>query len=597
MIRGQLRTKNTSTNTMDNNFGFLTELFAKLKTIGIFSRLFKWSAIKSLLIDASTDLQKLISNGEFQKETLSKLQGEYISQEKDLRIAREELIKKESNLEVLASKLQEANSKIERFTADNAVLLTRVSAYEEKITALSTESDIAGARYEHVLVDNKRLSELNAANEESVSSLSNRKAELEVELAEHKKDLTSLQLDYQEATTKIELLTGLNSTSMATIKANDERIIRLSEENKKMAEKNLQLDALNKTLCEEAATSNENISGLINRKHELELEIGNLKNRNQSLTETLSEIKKENTQLLHDEELRKREHSRNTATLATIQEQIQSERTKEIEERNSAEVERIRKLKATWSTHQDKVKSGIKMICQKHVIDYIPSVPFKGDPDNTLLICNEYVIFDAKSPGGDDLTNFPGYIKDQAEKARKYAKQQNVKTDIYFVVPTNTLECLPVLVHRFSDYDVYVISLDGVEPIILNLRKIEEYEFAEKMSPEDRDNICRVLGQFAHLSKRRIQVDSFFARHSIELAYKCENTLPSEILKTAMEFEKAGKLNPPLEKRAKAIPISEVEQESKLIKREAMGRGIIIQDEIISELLNEVPLHENDRAK
>jgi hypothetical protein len=73
---------------------------------------------------------------------------------------------------------------------------------------------------------------------------------------------------------------------------------------------------------------------------------------------------------------------------------------------------------------------------------------------------------------------------------------------------------------RLSDYTVFVIPIDALEPIILALQKIEAYEFAEKLSPEDRDNICRVIGKFVHLSKRRIQIDGFFAKQFFELLYR-----------------------------------------------------------------------------
>ena len=63
-----------------------------------------------------------------------------------------------------------------------------------------------------------------------------------------------------------------------------------------------------------------------------------------------------------------------------------------------------------------------------------------------------------------------------------------------------------------GDYDVYIITKDSLEPIIMSLQKIESYEFADKLSPEERDDICRINGQFAHTTKRRIQIDQFFAR-------------------------------------------------------------------------------------
>jgi len=305
----------------------------------------------------------------------------------------------------------------------------------------------------------------------------------------------------------------------------------------------------------------------------------------------LGEVKKQNIQLIKDEEFRKQEHSNSVASLTKIRDHLQSERDKEIEDRNANEITRIKDLRDTWSRHQENVRNIIRSICQKHTIQYIDKVPFKGDPDNTLMICEEYIVFDAKSPGGEDLSNFPSYLKDQAEKAKKYARQESVKSDVFFVVPSNTLDFLVTFVFRHGDHNVYIISIDALEPMILGLKKIEEYEFAEQLSPEDRENICRVIGRFAHLSKRRIQVDSFFAKQFIELAYKCETDLPKDILESVIEFEKAEKLNPPQEKRVKAIPIEELEKENRKIKQEAEGRGIVIEDKNISNSLNELPLY------
>ena len=53
---------------------------------------------------------------------------------------------------------------------------------------------------------------------------------------------------------------------------------------------------------------------------------------------------------------------------------------------------------------------------------------------------------------------------------------------------------------------VFIVTKDSLEPIILSLKKIEDYEFADKLSPEERDNICRVTdGTFSHA--KQIQID------------------------------------------------------------------------------------------
>ncbi|MEQ8423402.1 MAG: hypothetical protein RIA63_01750 [Cyclobacteriaceae bacterium] len=47
---------------MDSSFNNLKILFENLKGLGFFGRLFGWNKIRTLLIDASADLQKLTSS-------------------------------------------------------------------------------------------------------------------------------------------------------------------------------------------------------------------------------------------------------------------------------------------------------------------------------------------------------------------------------------------------------------------------------------------------------------------------------------------------------------------------------------------------------
>lgn len=456
---------------MDNNLDNLKRFVERIKSISFWERLFSWRKIRNELIDASADLQKLISNNDYLKETNTKQEGTILGLNKDIELKNE-----------------------------------KINGFNQQLQDLNLDYNLLSEKNNHLQNENNRLNESSGKMTQTIDDLTKRKNELDVELAEIKKELQIIQSE-------------------------------------------------------------------------------------------LGEVKKQNTQLLKDEDFRKQEHSNSMASLKEIQDQIKTERNTEIEEKNAKEIERINKLKETWSKHQENAKNIIKSICQKHTIQYIEKVPFKGDPDNTLFICEEYIVFDAKSPGGEDLSNFPNYLKDQAEKAKKYAKQDDVKSDIFFVVPSNTLNFLNTFVYRHGDHNVYIISVDALEPIILGLKKIEEYDFAEQLSPEDRENICRVLGRFAHLSKRRIQVDSFFAKQFIELAYKCESDLPKDILESLVEFEKAEKLNPPLEKRAKAIPIADLEKENLKLIREAEGKGILIEDKKMSTGLNEIPLYKETDDK
>ena len=188
------------------------------------------------------------------------------------------------------------------------------------------------------------------------------------------------------------------------------------------------------------------------------------------------------------------------------------------------------------------------------------------------MIAGEYVIFDAKSPAGDDLENFPKYLKIQAESVSKYTKQENVKSDVFLVVPSDTVEVIEQFSYRMGDYNVYIVTIDALEPIILALKRIEDYEFVDQLTPEERENICRIIGKFSHTAKRKIMIDYFFSFQFLDIISKSNVSLPEDIRRAVLEFERAEKLNPPQEKRSKQILIEEILSESERLAIEARAR-------------------------
>jgi hypothetical protein len=408
-----------------------------------------------------------------------------------------------------------------------------------------------------------------------------------------KNQLIDASADLQKFISKTEELsqnTNALSIERATNKNLNESVVRLNTEVQVLKESNKQIESLQKDLT----TATEQNKLYFKRGTELSNEVAVLRERLESTERELQKSIQQNTQLVKDEEFRKQDHAKAVDSLKNIQDRIQNDRNRELEERKQAEINRIHKLRETWTAHQENVKNIIKTICSRHTIEYVDKVPFKGEPDNTIKISNEFVVFDAKSPAGEDLSNFRNYLKNQAESAKKYAKEQDVKKDIFLVVPTNTLEILDQYVFRLADYSVFVISIDSLEPVILSLLKIEDYEFAEQLSPEERENICRVLGKFVHLSKRRIQIDGFFTRQFFELVYRSAADLPKVILEKVSEFEMAEKINPPIERRAKQISVKELEHETSSLKNEANSKGILTEDSILSNRLNKLPLYSTE---
>lgn len=305
-------------------------------------------------------------------------------------------------------------------------------------------------------------------------------------------------------------------------------------------------------------------------------QVDNLNLKIEELNNKITELNNKISKFEIVEEDRANDYEKKIAQLDQVKKNLDADRTQLKDERLNEKQDQFDKMKKQWSEHQSDVEQTIKMICQNHLIRYIDKVPFRGNPDNTIEICDEYIIFDAKSPANDDLSNFPKYINNQTDGVKKYADQEAVKKDIFLVIPSNTIDTISQLTYNMGDYNVYVITKDSLEPIVLSLKKIEEYEFADQLSPADRDNICRVIGKFAHTTKRKIQIDQFFTNQFIELLVKCKNDLPEDILKSVIEFEKAEKLNPPPERRSKQILTKELKEKNDSINAEAQIRDIKI---------------------
>jgi hypothetical protein len=288
-------------------------------------------------------------------------------------------------------------------------------------------------------------------------------------------------------------------------------------------------------------------------------------------------LKNENIILHQEEENRNVTLRKAIESTNTLQQSLENEKQRINDDRVEEAQQELENMKQTWREHEKDVENHLQLICNNHIIKYISQEDFphpRNKPDNAIEIMDQLIVFDAKSPGGDDLNNFPKYIKLQTESLKKYAKHEDVKKDLFLVIPSNTLHVIKQFNYNVGDYNVFIITKDSLEPIILSLKKIEEYEFVDKLSPEERDNVCRIIGKFAHTTKRRIQVDQFFAEEFLQTLQKAGAQLPREMLENVIEFEKAERLNPPMEKRNKQILTKDLLEKSNQIKKEIQIREI-----------------------
>ena len=417
------------------------------------------------------------------------------------------------------------------------------------------------------------------------------------QVADLRQDVSAEQLRSQSLNEKItekERERATLSATLAETQANsDDAILRLKEEL-------VGLKSKNEELLRRINERENEAGGLVaaekkNREtmEKLNNEIVTLGVKNDNLNGQITSLKQELTQYRQIEEDRTREHDQRITALNSLKDQLDKDRIKIEEERANEIRAKFAVMEQTWRKHEEIVEQSLRSICQRHTIEYCDKekFPVSGKkPDNAILIADQYVIFDAKSPKNpEELSNFRNYLKLQAEAAKKYAKEDVVKKDIFLVIPANTVEYLDDFYLDMADYHVYVVTHDCLEPIVLALRRIEDYEFAEQLSPEDRESICRVIGKFAHATKRRMQIDTYFFNEFLGLLKSCES-LPEEILAKVVEFEKAEKMNPPMEKRRKVIPVKDLEHDVKVITKEAEAQEIDVSA-VTREKIENMPLH------
>ncbi len=349
----------------------------------------------------------------------------------------------------------------------------------------------------------------------------------------------------------------------------EEKEARILVLEKELSERNTTITNLNKQV-EIAAARTETFE-------QIKLEKAAVDERLAQVDRDRNTLKNENIAYQKAEEGRQKEVSKSIASALTLQESLEAEKSRLNDERVQEKGDLLKKMKLKWSDHEKDVQTHLQLICRNNVITYVSQEDFphpRNKPDSSIEIMDQLIVFDAKSPANDDLSNFPKYIKNQTENLKKYAKHDNVKNDLFLVIPSNTLDVIDQFHYNIGDYNVYIISKDALEPIVLSLKKIEDYEFADKLSPEERDNVCRIIGKFAHTTKRRIQVDEFFAREFLDTLSKAGSQLPRDILENVIKFENAEKLNPPMEKRNKKILTKDLKEQVDKLEKEMEMREI-----------------------
>lgn len=298
------------------------------------------------------------------------------------------------------------------------------------------------------------------------------------------------------------------------------------------------------------------VSTIKSEKQELEVKGKELSKTYLKLESEMNALRKERDALASrvtkyeaSDEQRQKEQKDMTNELASTRKALEDERVRirrEDEERMQyAEEERDR----MWANHENDVVSALYELCKKPQFAFsaydntkLPS-GFDGSlkPDFLIDFLEQFVIFDAKVSRSQDLQT---YIKDAVKKTAKKVKgNKDIYPTIFLVVPTEAISSLKQRSFYEEGFTFYAVSPEALEPILASLKRIETYEFAQEMDPQERENIVDILAHFDFHISTRNAVDYQLLQHGLETLAKIRGQDSDFLREVLIKSQKIRNLN------------------------------------------------------
>ncbi len=570
----------------------VAELISAVSSAGFFKRIFSWKSIKEKAVLARMEAENAESMHAAEIREITFRLSEAEKRARDSEQARLE-------------SLREADIRYSNEAARSARLSEDLTTAREMLAAETAAKQALSMRLSDVDSAKRELASENAALKAEAENLEadaqSFRNSLALETAERMTALSRIEeltADVEKTASELRLVRDTLAAESEGRRLSAEKYVALKEEYDSMSLAFVEMRETRAVESEQCRIALENaeelslkyekaVSELQSVRDMLTAESEGRKIETRKYTELKAEFDEKSVELSSVKELlaaeesvkeeRTAEYERRVEKLNTLVEQMEADHAK-AEERILSEVaEREERLSTAWQRHEKDVEDTAKSISVKNGFIRCEKgeYPNPGTPDNAFLIGDMFTIFDAKSPKNpEELSNFPQYLKNQAELMKKYCKHENVRKDAFLVVPASTLEVLTTFMYDLAEYTVYVITPESMLPILQMLRTIETYNFAEQLSPEDRDKLCRFIGRLSHTTKRKVQIDTYFSRELVSVLREID-TLPDDFANEISVYEQKAKLNPPMEKRAKMISVADVSADVSRIENEILGWSVV----------------------
>lgn len=288
---------------------------------------------------------------------------------------------------------------------------------------------------------------------------------------------------------------------------------------------------------------------LTGKGKQLFAEITNIKADLKAMASERDMLQKQVNRFEEERSRREKEQESAIEKLTTAEKNFEAEKAriiKEDEERRAAALEARDRM---WNEHEQNVVALLGDLTKKEHCKF-PSYSntnlpegFSGSlkPDFMIGFLEQFVIFDAKVSRSQDLNN---YIKESVKKtAEKIKGNQKIYSTVFLVVPTDAAATLRQKHFYEEGYTFYVVSPESLEPILASFKRIESYEFAEAMDPQERENIVDLIAAFHfHISTRNAH-ELGLMLHGLETLSKAEKVSPELVAEAIVKKAKMRNLN------------------------------------------------------
>ncbi|OIP80585.1 hypothetical protein COW94_00035 [Candidatus Peregrinibacteria bacterium CG22_combo_CG10-13_8_21_14_all_44_10] len=270
-----------------------------------------------------------------------------------------------------------------------------------------------------------------------------------------------------------------------------------------------------------------------------------------------------------EESKQRRELEHKIDKLDASQKALEDEKARIRREDAEREEQELKERDRMWAEHEEKVIRYMAELCAAPELSFDSytntNLPdgFDGKlkPDFMIGFLDQFVVFDAKVSRSD---NFQNYIINSVKSTAKKIKGHNeIYNAVFLVVPTEAISELKKLTYYEDGYSFFIISIEAVAPILASLKKIQNYEFAETMDPQERENIISLIAEFDHYINFRSAMDIALAKHGVGTMNR-KSKLPQELQDDVLLREKQMRIVKVNETDLKPLMISTERQQREI---------------------------------